>query len=401
MYSIERTVVEAMDDIVLVTADSVRYDHVDEMEFISSLGPRTGITAAHYTRPSLAGLLSSSLVSALQSKITGPSIASVAAEHGYTCIGLAPTPQTDPAFGFDSGFDEYETFSEGGGENPFKNRRSRIRESLGRINSVRRLYRRLVPMEAVLSSLPTDEEIIDMAIERFNDAPAPRFLWVHLMESHRPYGTGSEALPKELDRKAGAAGNTGLLGSKSVSESEIEQIKGTYRDALSRVDGQIERLLAEINADPTFVFTSDHGDEFGEDGYFYHQGFRRRVVDRLIEVPVVMDGVDLETEPEAKPEPNRFSVLDIAPTLIESAGMEVPDQWHGTPLADGGSETMITVAPWHEKATIAVQDETKKLVARDANVSLESGENRTETSRAEVSDELEQRLRDLGYTDAG
>ncbi|WP_390207730.1 sulfatase-like hydrolase/transferase [Halocatena marina] len=276
-------------------------------------------------------MLSSSLVSALQSKITGPSIASVAAEHGYTCIGLAPTPQTDPAFGFDSGFDEYETFSEGGGENPFKNRRSRIRESLGRINSVRRLYRRLVPMEAVLSSLPTDEEIIDMAIERFNDAPAPRFLWVHLMESHRPYGTGSEALPKELDRKAGAAGNTGLLGSKSVSESEIEQIKGTYRDALGRVDGQIERLLAEIDADPTFVFTSDHGDEFGEDGYFYHQGFRRRVVDRLIEVPVVMDGVDLETEPEAKPEPNRFSVLDIAPTLIESAGMEVPDQWHGTP----------------------------------------------------------------------
>lgn len=386
-----------MDDIVLVTSDSVRYDHVEEMDFISSLGPRVGVTAAHYTRPSLAGLLSSSLVSALQSKVVGPSIASVAAEHGYTCIGLVPTPQTDPAFGFDAGFDEYETFSEGGGDNPFKNRRSRIRESLGRFNAVRQLYRRLVPMEAVLTSLPSDEEIIDMAIERFNDAPSPRFLWVHLMESHRPYGTGAQALPKDLDRKAGAAGNNGLLRSESVSDAEIERIDATYRDALGRVDGQIERLLDEIGSDPAFVFTSDHGDEFGEDGYFYHQGFRRRVVDTLTEVPVVMDGVGIEDEPD------RFSLLDIAPTLIESidADTEIPDRWHGTNLAAGGSETMITVAPWHEKATIAVQDGEKKLVARDANVSLESDSVQTEASRTEVSEELEQRLRDLGYADAG
>lgn len=386
-----------MDDIVFVTADSVRYDHVDEMEFISSLGPRVGVTAAHYTRPSLAGLLSSSLISALQSQVVGPSIATVAAEQGYTCIGLAPTPQTDPAFGFDTGFDEYETFSEGGGDNPFKNRQSRIREFLGSFNTVRQVYRRLVPMEAVLSSLPTDEELIDMAIERFNDASSPRFLWVHLMESHRPYGTGSEALPKELDRKAGVAGNNGLLRLRSdpVSDVEVERIDATYRDALNRVDGQIERLLTEIDSDPTFVFTADHGDEFGEEGYFYHQGFRRRVVDTLIEVPVVMDGVcDIERD--------RFSVLDIAPTLVEhEMDAEAPDRWHGTNLAAGGSETMITVAPWHEKATIAVQDETKKLVARDANVSLESGEHRTEASSAEVSDELEQRLQDLGYMDAG
>lgn len=388
-----------MDDIVLVTADSVRYDHVEEMDFISSLNPRVGVTAAHYTRPSLAGLISSSLVSALQSKVVGPSIASVAAEHGYTCIGLVPTPQTDPAFGFDGGFDQYETFSEGGGDNPLKNRRSRIRESLGRINAVRRLYRRLVPMEAVLTSLPSDEEIIDMAIERFNDAQSPRFLWVHLMESHRPYGTGAQALPKELDRKAGAAGNNGLLGSESVSEAEIERIDATYRDALGRVDGQIERLLDEIDSDPTFVFASDHGDEFGEDGYFYHQGFRRRVVDTLTEVPVVMDGVGIEDEDE----PDRFSLLDIAPTLIESidADVEVPDRWHGTSLTAGGSETMITVAPWHEKATIAVQDGEMKLVARDASVSLESDSVQTEASRTEVSEELEQRLRDLGYADAG
>lgn len=383
-----------MDDIVLVTADSVRYDHVDEMEFVSSTDPRVGVTAAHYTRPSLAGLLSSSLGSAIESRIVGPTIGSVLSESGYTCLGLAPTPQTDPAFGFDAGFSEYETFSEGGGENPIKNRRSWLRESLGRFDSVRRLYRRLVPMEAVLAGIPSDEEVIDMAIERFNDAPSPRFLWVHLMESHRPYGTGSKALPKDLDRRAGAAGNDGLLRSTSVSDAEVETIDGYYRDALGRVDEQIERLLDGIDSEPAFVFTSDHGDELGEEGYFYHQGFRRRVVDTLIEVPVVMDGFDIDP-------PERFSALDIAPTIVEHAGCAVPDSWHGNTLADGGSETMITVAPWHEEVTVAVQDSQKKLVAENARVTIESESGRAKASRSEVSAEIEQRLRNLGYTDAG
>ncbi|UPM42985.1 sulfatase-like hydrolase/transferase [Halocatena salina] len=383
-----------MNDIVLVTADSVRYDHVDEMEFVSSLGSQIGVTAAHYTRPSIAGLLSSSLVSAIESRIAGPTIPNVLSDLGYTCIGLAPTPQTDPAFGFGDGFDEYETFSEGGGDNPLKNRRSWLRESLGRFDSVRRLYRRLVPMEAVLSDIPSDEEVIDMAIERFNEATSPRFLWVHLMESHRPYGTGSQALPKDLDRRAGAAGNEGLLRSVSVTDEEIEEIDGYYRDAIDRVDGEIDRLLTEINADPTFVFTSDHGDELGEEGYFYHQGFRRRVVDTLIEVPVVMDGFDVEP-------PERFSALDIAPTIVDHAGGDIPEEWHGRRLVDGGSDTMITVAPWHEEATVAIQDGTKKLVAQDADVSLDSDAGRAEASRSDVSPEIEQRLRNLGYTDAG
>lgn len=383
-----------MNDIVLVTADSVRYDHVDEMEFVSSLGSQVGVTAAHYTRPSIAGLLSSSLLSAIESQIAGPTIPSVLSEEGYTCIGLAPTPQADRAFGFDEGFDEYETFSEGGSDNPLKNRRSWLRESLGRFDSVRRLYRRLVPMEAVLDGIPNDEEVIDMAIERFNEASSPRFLWVHLMESHRPYGTGSQALPKDLDRRAGAAGNEGLLRSVSVTDEEIEEIDGYYRDALGRVDGEIERLLTGIDADPAFVFTSDHGDELGEEGYFYHQGFRRRVVDSLIEVPVVMDGFDVEP-------PERFSALDIAPTVVEHAGCDVPNGWHGQRLAEGGSDTMITVAPWHEEATVAVQDDTKKLVAQDAGVSLDSDAGRAEASRSDVSPEIEQRLQNLGYTDAG
>ncbi|WP_231188733.1 sulfatase-like hydrolase/transferase [Haladaptatus sp. DYF46] len=388
-----------MKDIVLVTADSVRHDHFDSMEFLSSFDSRVGITPAHYTRPSLAGLLSSSLVSVLQSRVAERSLAEVLAAEGYTCIGLTPTPQADAAFGFDTGFDEYETFTEGGGENPFKNRRSRVREYFGGFVPIRRLYRRLVPMEAVLSSIPPDEELVDMAIKRFNDARGPRFLWIHLMESHRPYGVGDDAIPKALDRKAGAAGDGGLFSTPAPSDEEVEVIDRTYRDALSRVDTQIERLLSELDGEPAFVFTADHGDEFGEEGYFYHQGFRRRVVDPIVEVPLVFSGFDAVENVESAHD--RVSLLDVAPTLVESVGIEPPEGWHGTSLAEGGSETMITVAPWHEKVSVAVRSDLGTLIARDADVTLDSGGQRGVAKRAEASAEIEQRLRELGYVDTG
>jgi hypothetical protein len=169
-----------MDDIVLVTADSIRRDFVDSMPFISSFEVRTGVTAGHYTRPSLASLLSSTLEASIQSRPTHPTFAETLASAGYTCIGLAPTAQVDPAFEFDAGFHHYENFFSGAG-NPIKNRRGRLREYLGQIDLVRRMYRRFFPMEAFLESLPHDDEVVDLAFERFTVREPSRFLCVHVM----------------------------------------------------------------------------------------------------------------------------------------------------------------------------------------------------------------------------
>ena len=141
------------------------------------------------------------------------------------------------------------------------------------------------------------------------------------------------------------------------------------------------------------AFTSDHGDELGEEGYFYHQGFRRRVVDTLVEVPVVFAGIGTDHE--------RFSALDIAPTLLGRVGIDPPDSWRGNDLADGPSQPLYTIAPWHDEATIAVRDGDRTLIARDADVSLETTDGRAVAGRAAVDDDLERRLRDLGYVDAG
>lgn len=383
-----------MRDVVLVTSDSVRRDFVDAMPFVASHDVLTGVTAGHYTRPSLAALQSSRLRASVQSKVLAPSLAEVLSDAGYTTIGLVPSAQADPTFDFDTGFDHYDNYMSGGGDNPTKNRRSSVREFLGSFDIVRQVYRRVYPMEANMDDLPDDGTVVDEAIERFNDADGPRFLWIHQMESHRPYGTGDDAIPGALDRKAEASGGRHWFGSSDVSEDERGLILEKYRDALDRVDDRVERLVSSLDADdPIFAFTSDHGDEFGEEEYYYHQGYRRRVADPIIRVPVVLDGVDTVG--------SRCSLLDLAPTLAGAVGAEAPDVWHGNDLRETRTEQTVTVAPWHETATVAWQDFERKVVARDADVSMVEGDEEVAAERADVSEEVEAQLQELGYTDAG
>jgi arylsulfatase A-like enzyme len=381
-----------MDDIVLVTADSVRHDYVNEMPFVSSNDVFPGIAAAHYTRPSLAAIHSSSYLAAAKTQPVGTTLAEAFSEVGYTCIGLAPTPQMDPAFGFNAGFDQYESFYEGDG-NVLEQRTSSLREYLGQFDIVRRIYRQFNPMGAVLNDIPDDADLIDEAIERFNNADPPRFLWLHLMESHRPYGTGDEAVPVSLDRKAETLGGGGFLGQGELTDDEWAVIDGKYRDALSRCDNEIRRLVESLDTDPTFAFTSDHGEELGEEGYYYHQGYRRRVPETIVTVPTAIDGIDLEAE--------RCGLVDLATTLVSAQGIDPPTEWHGVDLAEREPDSTLTIAPWHEQATVLWQDFDSRTVSRDATVTFDMGSSEKSVSGAEVSDDLEQRLKNLGYVGAG
>jgi arylsulfatase A-like enzyme len=249
-------------------------------------------------------------------------------------------------------------------------------------------------MEANMADLPNDKKVIKEAITRFNEADPPRFLWVHQMGSHRPYGTGKDALPGDLDRKAEAAGGHHWFGSSTVTEDERKVILEHYRDSLRRVDNRINRLLESVDTiDPLFVFTSDHGDEFGEDGYYYHQGFRRRVADSIIRVPVIFDGIDTVGD--------RCSLLDIPPTVAGAVDSTIPKKWQGNNLSEVRTDQTVTVAPWNDQATVAWQDFERKLIASDADVSMIEDNKSVAVEQTEVSPEIESQLKDLGYTGSG
>jgi hypothetical protein len=364
-----------MTDIVLVTADSVRRDYVDAMDFVDSHSVHTGITGAHYTRPSLASLLSANHSAAVASRAISPTIASVLSSVGYTCIGLSSSPHTDSRFGFDAGFDVYETFSEPG------IRGSWAREFFSRFGPIRRIYHRFRPPHAKLSNRLPDDELISKAVERFNAQSSPRFMWLHMMGTHRPYGLGEDAVPKRIDRRA-------LFSPGKLSADDQAVIDSKYRASLERADSVIESLHRELDSDPEFIFTSDHGDEFGEEGYYFHQPQRRRVADKLVEVPVATT-LDIE--------PDRFSLLDLGPTLASIAGAETPTEWDGVDLTRERPTHAVTVAPWHNKASMAYTNFEKKIVSSDGAVSIQTEDRAIDVEQTEVPDDLEDQMRELGY----
>lgn len=368
-----------MKDIVLVTADSVRHDYVEAMDHVSSHESFQGITGSHYTRPSLASLLSSNFQAAIESRATPPTLAEVLEHNGYACIGISGSPHTDPVFGFDSGFEyRYTNYSDAG------QRGSRTRQFFSQFNLIRRLYHRVRPPVAKLENRPSNRTVVDEAIASFNEAPSPRFLWIHLMGTHRPYGLGDDAVPMSIDRKA-------LFAPSRLTTAEHETILEKYRQSLSRADREIERLTEHLDGDPIFVFTSDHGDEFGEEGCYFHQPQRRRVADALITVPVVIDGLEISAD--------RFSLLDIAPTLVSAVDIDVPEIWDGTDLTTTAPTSAVTIAPWHDRAALAWQDLASgvKLVARDGNVTLDRDGYRVGVGRTEIPEAIQTQLRDLGY----
>ena len=152
-----------MRDVIFVTADSVRHDFVDAMEFVSTFSQHQGVTGAHYTRPSLASILTASYQGAIESRAMSPTVAEAFSRAGYTTIGLSSSPHTDPRFGFDAGFDVYNNYCEAG------NRGNPLRQFASQFDLIRKVYHRFRPPHAKLSNRLPDDELIDNAIAAFND----------------------------------------------------------------------------------------------------------------------------------------------------------------------------------------------------------------------------------------
>lgn len=102
-----------------------------------------------------------------------------------------------------------------------------------------------------------------------------------------------------------------------TTADDIARARRAYFASLSLLDGKIgailEALEAVASAGTVIVFTSDHGEMLGERGLWFKMSFR----EGSARVPLYLSGPGIEPEREMRP----VSTMDIAPTLVELAGL--------------------------------------------------------------------------------
>ncbi|MEK3888618.1 sulfatase family protein [Bacillus sp. FSL K6-3431] len=116
---------------------------------------------------------------------------------------------------------------------------------------------------------------------------------------------------------------------KDVGEEDHKKLTATYYGMISLMDKYIGEILDKLDelgiADNTIiVFTSDHGHFFGQHGLQYKGGFH---YEDLIKVPFIVRYP--EQVPAGRVSKAMQSLVDLAPTFLNMAGISIPTQMTG------------------------------------------------------------------------
>jgi len=123
----------------------------------------------------------------------------------------------------------------------------------------------------------------------------PSFHLLNVGETHYPYALPDEK-PEDWPRISGVHGvfkhlDDEVVGGKLVSKKKkffdkkkLEVLRGRQIDAVKYLDGVVEELFDIAPKNTYITITSDHGELFGEDGYFGHGPVQH---EKVFEVPFV------------------------------------------------------------------------------------------------------------------
>src|SRR4051794_1933180 len=208
--------------------------------------------------------------------------------------------------------------------------------------------------------LAYDEETQFRALEYLRAKPQrPFFMVVSFHHPHDPFQVTQElwdlydgvdvplpAFPERIeysamDRWANEAHEVDV---DLRDPDNLRALRRAYYALVTYVDRKLGELLAAVPDDTVVVFASDHGDMLGERGMvqkrcFYEWSAR---IPLLVRMP---DGTGAGTAVDTP-----VSLLDVAPTLLDLAGVEERLPMDGrsfAPLLDGGSEDRTVLSEYH------------------------------------------------------
>ncbi len=165
------------------------------------------------------------------------------------------------------------------------------------------------------------------------------------------YGLDEVDLPENFwapmdDKPAFQRNNERIFVRDKWTEDQFKGYIRRYRGYVSYIDAQIERVLQALEAggqaeNTIVMFTSDHGDMVGQFGMIYK--LTTCGYDTLMKVPFMIRWPG--QIPEGQVNRSLASSVDLMPTLLDLAGVEIPDGVDGKPMTDallGKTDTVRT-----------------------------------------------------------
>jgi len=176
------------------------------------------------------------------------------------------------------------------------------------------------------------------------DKNRPFFIFLHYYDTHAPYFSPPD-YRKKFDPNPGYNRVQKIIQEvdpfwlKKVREEntpltreDYEHISALYDGSVHWMDLNVARFLAgadqrQLLARSLIVFTSDHGECLGERGQLAHGD---TLNEQLVRVPLLIKWPGGMGAGEVVRTP--VSLLDLAPTLLDTAGIPVPKDWQGISL---------------------------------------------------------------------
>lgn len=363
--------------LVLITVDCLRADHVGFLghdrpttPFLDSLAAeslvfRNAIVAGTPTYHSFPAIMASRYPLVMGRDVAGlapeePTIATALSQQGYATAGfVAANPYISRHFGYASGFETYLDFmnpkdapapSNGNGTISNRHRSNRALAAMfhkaGPLGPIydelyfqycQRIASRQPDSLDRLRRFPAADALVDHASDWLSTVSGrPFFLWLHFMDPHAPYYPLRQGLD-DMGHAGMDASRVRYLNSywnrSDLNPSRFEpyrdEVLALYESGIRSVDSQVSRLVDTLRSlrlweDCMVAFTADHGEEFLDHGGRYH--YPAKVTEEIIHVPLLLHASG-DRRPAVTEVP--FSLLDLAPTLLQAVGSPVPQSFRG------------------------------------------------------------------------
>lgn len=303
-------------NLVVVMIDTLRSDHLssygyhrDTAPFLASIAEDgiqvQGISASSWTRPSIATLLTGLHPQRHQAIARSDALPESVAylpqylqERGFQTAAYLSNGNVSSELGFARGFDLVEEY----GDKP----------------------------------KPEGSLVTDGGLRLADRLAPPFFLYVHYLDPHDPY---VPAQPWGADQPRPLVQPQDIMSGRApFDEPTLQRMRDSYDGEIREMDPEIERLVRGLEQrgllqDTLVVFTSDHGEAFGEHGKIVHGHTLHR---EEVEVPFLMWSLPSRWQPHRSKE--IFHQVDFMATMLDALGVEQQP--------DGDGETV-----WAQLAT--------------------------------------------------